>query len=53
MELEFVTHPELAKDASALNGSRARVSGSLRMQRGVETADRWIIDVAEIQTIDE
>ncbi len=51
MELDFASHAHLARMAEAFSGSRVRVTGSLRLQRGVETSDRWIIDVANLQAI--
>jgi hypothetical protein len=48
-ELEFVKHHELQEKAEKYNGKEITVTGSMRLVRGVEGPDRWIIDVQTLE----
>lgn len=47
-ELEFVQHPELQERLEELNGKEVTVTGPMRLIRGVERKDRWVIDVQKL-----
>lgn len=51
-ELEFVQHPELQESIDEFDGKEVTVTGPMRLIRGVERNDRWVIDVLKLQAKD-
>lgn len=47
-ELDFSSKPDMEEIASGLNGREVVVTGPLRLVRGVEVKERWIIAVQKI-----
>jgi len=51
-ELDLSRSPELASAAAAADGRRVRVRGVLERRAGVEIAERWVVVVATLTTIE-
>ncbi|WP_437224272.1 hypothetical protein SH661x_003560 [Planctomicrobium sp. SH661] len=52
-ELEFRENSELQEQAEKLNGKEVTVTGPLRLVRGVERKDRWVITVDQLAPRDQ
>ena len=48
-ELEFKKHPELREKVEEYNGKEVTVTGPMRLIRGGEGPDRWVIDVQKLE----